>query len=76
MKSGCKGQGNDKEVHLSSIDGDGLIKGKCRTCRKGAQLQGQEMQETQRGLAQCHTNGKMRGIQTMAAQTKRAISVA
>ena len=33
-KSGNKGRANEKEVHLSSVKGDGKFKGKCRNVAK------------------------------------------
>ena len=33
-KSGSRGHANEKEVHLSSVEGDGTFKGICRNCGK------------------------------------------
>ena len=50
-RSGNRGRTGDKEVHLSSVDGEGTFKGKCRNCGKVCGFKAKECKKSERGVA-------------------------
>ena len=60
-RSGNKGRTGDKEVHLSSVDGEGTFKGKCRNCGKVCGFKAKECKKCKRELHGGHSNGNSEG---------------
>ena len=60
-KSGSRGRANDKEVHLSSVEGDGTFKGKCRNCGKVCGFKAKECKKRKGELHGGRVNGDSEG---------------
>ena len=60
-KSGNKGRANEKEVHLSSIKGNGSFKGKCRNCGKVCSYKAVDCKKRKGELHGGRSNGNNEG---------------
>ena len=60
-RSGNKGHTGDKKVHISSIDGEGTFKGKCRNCGKVCGFKAKECKKHKGELHSGCSNGKSEG---------------
>jgi len=60
-RSENKGCTSDKEVHLSSVDGIGTFKGKCRNCEKVCRFKAKECKKHKRELHGGRSNGESEG---------------
>ena len=60
-KSGSRGHSIEKEVHLSSIDGKGTFKGKCRNCGKACGFKAKECKKHKGELHGGRSNGESEG---------------
>ena len=61
MKSGSKSRHGDKEVHLSSIEGEGSFKGKCGNCGKVCGFKSKECKKCKGNLHGGRTDGDRGG---------------
>jgi hypothetical protein len=60
-RSGNRGRTGDKEVHLSSVDGEGTCKGKCRNCGKVCGFKAKECKKRKGELHGGRSNGESEG---------------
>ena len=60
-RRGNKGRTSDKEVHLSSVDGEGTFKGKYRNCGKVCRFKAKECKKRNGNLHGGHDNSKSEG---------------
>ena len=74
-RSGNKGRRNDKEVSLSSVDGNGTFSGKCFNCGKTCGYRAKECKKCKGDLKGSRTGDSEGAILAIVAPTKRAISV-
>ncbi len=61
MRSGSKARNNDKVVHLSSVEGEGSLKGKCGNCRNVCVFKAKEYKKHKGNLHSCFMDGDSGG---------------
>ena len=70
MKSGSKSCHGDKEVHPSSVEGEGLFKGKCGNCSKVCGFKSKECKKCKGNLHGDRTDGDSEGNMKIGGSNK------
>jgi hypothetical protein len=70
MRSGSRVHTSNKEVHLSSVDGEWKFKGKCRNCGKVCRFKAKECKKCKEELHGGHNNGDSEGNTSNSGSSK------